>query len=67
MIESLLILVLYVVIVGIVLWLISYLIGAVPMEPHFKQVAKVLLIVVGIVIVILLLLRYLPLPPAALP
>ena len=64
MIESLLMLLIYVLIVGVVLWLITYLIDAVPMEPTFKRAAKVVILVVGVIILILLLIRYLPGLPA---
>jgi len=57
-------LLIYILIIGVVLWLITYLIDVVPMPPTFKQGAKVLIIVVCVIFLILLLIRYLPaLPP----
>jgi hypothetical protein len=64
MIESLLILLLYIVIIGAVLWFINVIIDRVPMDPTFKSGAKLLVVVVGIIILVLLLIRYLPALPA---
>ena len=58
MITGLIYLVIYIVIVGVILWLLNYLIDNVPMEPPFRRVAKVAIMVVGVLIIILLLLNF---------
>lgn len=64
MIESLLVLLLYLVIIGAVLWFINIIIDRVPMDQTFKAGAKLIVVVVGIIILILLLLRFLPALPS---
>jgi hypothetical protein len=56
-------LLIYILIIGVVLWLITYLIDVVPMEVHFKAIAKVVVIVIGVIFLILLLIRCLPALP----
>jgi hypothetical protein len=58
MIGSLIALVIYVVVIGLILWLLNYLVDAVPMEPPFKRVAKIAILVIGVLVVILLLLQF---------
>lgn len=52
MIEGLVGLLILVVIVGIVLWLCMLLIDMLPIEGNFKQIAKVLLILICILILL---------------
>ena len=58
MIESLITIIILVIVLGIVVYLINMLIDLIPMDPRFKQIAKVLLILVAVLILIL---RALPL------
>lgn len=58
MISALIYLVIYIIVIGLVLWLLNYLIDAVPLQDPFRRVAKVALIVVGVLIVIVLLLNF---------
>jgi hypothetical protein len=55
MISALIYLVIYIIVIGPVLWLLNYLIDAVPLQSPFRREAKVALIVVGVLIVIVLL------------
>ena len=43
---------------GLILWLLNYLIDAVPLQDPFRRVAKVALMVIGVLILILLLLNF---------
>jgi hypothetical protein len=58
MITSLIMLVVYIIVVGLVLWLLNYLVDAVPLQDPFRRVAKVAIIVIGVLIIILLLLQF---------
>jgi len=58
MIASLVHLVIYLIVVGVILWLLLYLIDTVPMPEPFHRVARVVIIVVGVLIIILLLLNF---------
>jgi len=58
MISGLIYLAIYLIIIGVVLWLLTYLLDVVPMPPQFKQVARVVIIVVGVLIAILVLLNF---------
>lgn len=55
--SALISLLILVIVLGVILWLCLYLIDMLPIEPNFKQIAKVLMIVVAILI---LLMRALP-------
>lgn len=55
-ISGLVTLVIYLIVVGLILWLLRYLVGVIPMEEPFKQVANVVIIVLGVIILIVLLL-----------
>jgi hypothetical protein len=59
MITSLIYLVVYIIVVGLVLWLLNYLIDAVPLQEPFHRVAKIAILVIGVLIIILLLLNFL--------
>ena len=58
MIESLIYLVLYLVVIGVIVWLLLYLIDAVPVPEPFHRVARVAIIVISVLIVIVLLLQF---------
>jgi hypothetical protein len=58
MIASLIYLVVYIIVVGLILWLLNYLIDVVPLQEPFHRVAKVALMVIGVLIIILLLLNF---------
>jgi hypothetical protein len=58
MIGSLIYLVIYIIVIGLIVWLLNFLIDAVPMDPPFKRVAKIALMVVSVLIIILLLLQF---------
>jgi hypothetical protein len=50
--------VVYIVVIGVVLWLLNYLIDSVPLQDPFRRVAKIALTVIGVLIIILLLLNF---------
>lgn len=58
MIASLIYLVIYLIVVGVIIWLLRYLIDAIPMDEPFRRVASIAILVVGVLIVILLLLDF---------
>lgn len=57
MIATLLTLVIYILILGLIFWLLHYLIGMIPIPEPFATAARVILGVVAVIIVILLLLQ----------
>lgn len=58
MIASLVYLVVYIIVLALIMWLLNYLIDAVPLQEPFHRVAKIALLVVGVLICILLLLNF---------
>jgi hypothetical protein len=50
--------VVYIVVLGLVVWLLNYLIDAVPLQEPFRKIARVALMVISVLIVILLLLNF---------
>jgi len=50
-------LVVYILIVGLIFWLLNYLVDAIPLPEPFNKVAKVVLLVAAVLIVIILLLQ----------
>lgn len=58
MIASLIYLVIYLIVIGLIIWLLTYLIDAIPLPPPFHQVARVAILVIGVLIVIVLLLQF---------
>jgi hypothetical protein len=58
MVESLIALIILIIVLGIVVFVINMLIDLIPMDGRFKQVAKVFLILVAVLIIIM---RALPL------
>lgn len=67
MIGGLITLVVYIIIIGIIIWLLRYLISVVPMDEQFRTVANVVILVVGVLILILLLLNFAGLIDGGLP
>jgi hypothetical protein len=59
MIEGLIYFVVYLIIIGLILWVLLYAVQNIPMPAPFAQVAKVVIMVIGALIVILLLLQML--------
>lgn len=58
MITSLVYLLIYVLIIGVVLWLALYVVQQLPMPAPFAQVARVVIVVIGCLVLILLLLNF---------
>ena len=58
MIASLVTLVIYLIVVGIIIWLLLYLIDVIPLPEPFHRVAKIAITVIGVLICILLLLQF---------
>jgi hypothetical protein len=51
-------LVIYIIVVGIIIWLLLYLIDHVPLPEPFNRVARVVILVVGVLCLILILLNF---------
>jgi uncharacterized membrane-anchored protein len=58
MVTSLIGLIIYIIVIGVVFWLLSYLIDNLPMDESFRRVAKIVLMVASVLIVIVLLLQF---------
>ena len=58
MVAALIHLVIYMIVVGIIVWLLLFLIDSIPLPEPFNRVARVCIIVVSVLIVILLLLQF---------
>jgi len=58
MLSALITLVVYILVLGLVVWLLTFLIDAIPLPEPFNRVAKVVLMAVSILIVIVLLLQF---------
>jgi len=56
-IAALIHLVIYLIVIGIIVWLLLWLIENVPLPEPFNRVARIIVIVVGVLIVILALLN----------
>ena len=67
MIASLIHLVIFLIVAGVILWLLIYLIDSVPLFEPFRQVARTVVIVIGVLILILLLLQFLGVVDGGLP
>jgi len=57
-IEGLIMLVIYIIVIGVVCYLLIYLIDAIPIGEPFNRVARTVILVVGVLLVILLLLQF---------
>jgi hypothetical protein len=66
MITTLIYLVIYLIVIGLICWVLLYAVDNLPLPAPFGQIARVIIIVIGCLIVILLLLQLLggmgPLP-----
>ena len=58
MITGLIYLVVYIIVVGLILWLLRYVVNTIPMDEPFRRIANIIIVVVGALIVILLLLNF---------
>jgi cytochrome c biogenesis protein CcdA len=58
MLAALINLVVYLIIVGIVVWLLIYLVDVIPLPQPFHRIARVAITVIGVLIVILALLQF---------
>jgi hypothetical protein len=58
MIASLVGLVIYLIVVGLIIWLLLYLIDIIPLPEPFHRVARIAIMVIGVLIIILLLLQF---------
>ena len=59
MITSLIYLVVYLIVVGFIIWVLLYAAQNIPMAPPIAQVVRVAIIVIGALVVVLLLLQFL--------
>lgn len=57
MIHALITLIIYLLILGLVVWLVNYVVDAIPLPEPLGRLAKVAVIVVAVLVVILLLLQ----------
>lgn len=67
MLTSLISLVVYILVLGLIVWLLHYLIDAIPLPEPFNRVAKAILLVVSVLIVIVLLLQFAGIADGGLP
>ena len=67
MIGGLVVLVVYLIVLGVIIWLLRYLVNTIPMDEPFRQIANVVILVVGVLIAILLLLNFAGLIDGGLP
>lgn len=52
-VSALLGLVIWLLVVGLILWIVTLVIDRVPMDATFKQVAKAIVVVIGLIILLL--------------
>jgi hypothetical protein len=64
---ALITLVITIIVVGVILWLLIYLVDNVPMFEPFRQVARTIILVVGVLILILILLQFIGVVDGGLP
>lgn len=55
MIEGLISLVIYLIVVGLILWLLNYIVMSIPLAEPFRSVARVAIVVIGCLILIYIL------------
>ena len=67
MIATLLSLILWIIILGLILWLLQYVINNIPLFEPFRQIANVLVVVVGVLMLIMILLSLFGVVDAGLP
>jgi hypothetical protein len=58
MIAALVYLVIYLIVLGLIVWLLTYLIDMIPLPDPFGRVARVCVLVIGVLIAILILLNF---------
>lgn len=63
MIAALVYFVVYLIVIGLIVWLLLYIIDQVPLPAPFNRIAKIVVTVLGVLIVILLLLNLIGEPP----
>lgn len=56
MVGSLITLVIYIIVIGLIMWLLIWALDQIPMPEPFKSVARVLIIVIGVLILCFILL-----------
>lgn len=57
MVSSLLVLLIYIIVIGLILWLALWVIGQLPLPAPFGQVARVIIVVIAVLILIIMLLN----------
>lgn len=57
MIHGLITLIIYLLILGLLVWLVNYIVDAIPLPEPFNRLIKIAVIVVAVLVVILLLLQ----------
>ena len=57
MIQSLLMLVIYLLVIGLVFWLLDYVLQMLPIPDPFARIIRVILVVIAVIIVVMLLLN----------
>ena len=53
MIESLIALLVVIIVVGIIAWLVIWLIDMLPIDPKFRQIARVLVMIIAVLVVLM--------------
>lgn len=59
MINTLISLVIYIIVIGLLLWLLQFVVDNIPMLAPFRQIARVLIMVIGVIFLIVILLSLL--------
>lgn len=67
MISGLIALLLYIVVIGVVLWLALYIMNTLPMAEPFRQVGRTVIVVIGALILILLLMNFIGIVDSGIP
>jgi len=58
MLSALITLIIYILVLGLVVWLVTYVIDVIPLPEPFNRVAKIVLMVGAIIVLIVLLLQF---------
>jgi phosphoglycerol transferase MdoB-like AlkP superfamily enzyme len=56
MINTLITLVIYIIVIGLILWLLQYIVNTLPMFEPFRQIANIVIMVIGVLFLIAVLL-----------
>jgi hypothetical protein len=59
MIGTLIVLIVYILVLGLILWLLHYVVNALPLFEPFRQIANILITVIGVIALIFILLSLL--------